>query len=183
MDSIFACRYQDTLYLDAQDGEDIVTGCHHEDGPEECIGCMNCNLYSPMTSDDDILDWMREADKRDAEALPPIEDSSSYHLRTGDAGENPEEGQEHDAVNHPNHYCQGGIECIEAIRASMSPEGFQDYCKGNVMKYIWRWRDKAGVEDLKKARVYLNWAIESAEEQADYEMMDELDRDREDRET
>lgn len=158
MDSIFACRYQA-----------IVTSCHHENGPKECIGCMNCSLYSPMTTDDDIPDWMREADKRDAEALPPIED--------------PEEGQEHNAVNHPNHYCQGGIECIEAIRASMSPEGFQDYCKGNVMKYIWRWRDKAGVEDLKKARVYLNWAIESAEEQADYEMMDELDRDREDRKT
>ena len=68
-------------------------------------------------------------------------------------------------VNHPNHYCQGGIECSKAIEASMSPEGFQDYCKGNVLKYIWRWRDKAGVEDLKKARVYLNWMIESAEKE------------------
>ena len=66
-------------------------------------------------------------------------------------------------VNHPNHYCQGGIECIKAIEASMPADGFQDYCKGNVLKYIWRWRDKAGVEDLKKARVYLNWMIESAE--------------------
>ncbi len=68
-------------------------------------------------------------------------------------------------VNHPNHYCQGGIECIKAIEASMLPDGFQDYCKGNVLKYIWRWRDKAGVEDLKKARVYLNWMIESAEKE------------------
>jgi len=70
-------------------------------------------------------------------------------------------------VNHPNHYCQGGIECIKAIEASMPPDGFQDYCKGNVLKYIWRWRDKAGVEDLKKARVYLNWMIESAEKEAE----------------
>lgn len=170
MDSIFACRYQDTLYLDAQDDTDIVTGCHHENGPEECIGCMNCSLYSPMTTDDDILDWMREADKRDADALPPWEtDNTSKDT--------------HDAVNHPNHYCQGGIECIDAIQASMTPEGFQDYCKGNVMKYVWRWRDKAGVQDLKKAAVYLNWAIESAEKQEDYKMMDELDRDREDKET
>ena len=67
-----------------------------------------------------------------------------------------------DNVTHPQHYCQGGIECIKAIEAAMSPEGFQDYCKGNVMKYIWRWRDKAGVEDLEKARVYLDWLIESA---------------------
>lgn len=70
-----------------------------------------------------------------------------------------------DNVNHPNHYCQGGIECIKAIEASMPADGFQDYCKGNVLKYIWRWRDKAGVEDLKKARVYLNWMIESAEKE------------------
>ena len=70
-----------------------------------------------------------------------------------------------DHVNHPNHYCQGGIECIKAIEASMPPDGFQDYCKGNVLKYIWCWRDKAGVEDLKKAMVYLNWMIESAEKE------------------
>lgn len=81
------------------------------------------------------------------------------------AAEFEEDIPENDHVNHPNHYCQGGIECIKAIEASMPPEGFQDYCKGNVLKYIWRWRDKAGVEDLKKARVYLNWLIESAEKE------------------
>jgi hypothetical protein len=40
-----------------------------------------------------------------------------------------------DAVNHPNHYTgSNGIECIRAIEASMTPEGFQDYCKGNIEK-------------------------------------------------
>lgn len=68
-----------------------------------------------------------------------------------------------DAVNHPSHYTRGGIECIEAIRASMTPEAFQGYCKGNVMKYIWRASLKNGVEDLKKAQVYLGWMIESME--------------------
>ena len=77
----------------------------------------------------------------------------------------PELLTKNDAVNHPSHYTQGGIECIEAIKASMTPNEFQDYCKGNVLKYIWRWRDKAGVEDLKKASVYLNWAIQSVEEE------------------
>ena len=67
-------------------------------------------------------------------------------------------------VNHPSHYTQGGIECIAAIKASMAPDGFQDYCKGNVLKYVWRWRDKGGVEDLEKAKVYLEWMIESAKE-------------------
>ena len=69
-----------------------------------------------------------------------------------------------DAVQHPSHYTQGGIECIEAIRASMTADGFCDYCKGNIIKYIWRWRDKGGVEDLRKASVYLDWLINAANE-------------------
>ena len=69
-----------------------------------------------------------------------------------------------DTVNHPSHYTSGGIECIEAIKASMTVDGFADYCKGNIIKYIWRWRNKGGVEDLKKARVYLDWLIQSVEE-------------------
>ena len=68
-----------------------------------------------------------------------------------------------DAVQHPSHYTQGGIECIEAIKASMTADGFCDYCKGNIIKYIWRWRDKGGAEDLRKASVYLNWLINAAE--------------------
>lgn len=75
-----------------------------------------------------------------------------------------------DMVHHPSHYCQGGIECIKAIEASMDSEGFQDYCKGNVLKYLWRWRDKAGVQDLEKAKVYLDWLIESAKKDLEADM-------------
>lgn len=64
-----------------------------------------------------------------------------------------------DMVNHPPHYCKGGIECIDAIKASMSPEAFSGYCKGNIMKYIYRYEEKGGAEDLLKARVYLQWLI------------------------
>ena len=38
-----------------------------------------------------------------------------------------------DAVNHPTHYTSGGVECIEAIRSSMTADGFADYCKGNII--------------------------------------------------
>ena len=69
-----------------------------------------------------------------------------------------------DAVQHPSHYTHGGIECIDAIRASMTADGFCDYCKGNIIKYIWRWRDKGGAEDLRKASVYLDWLINAADE-------------------
>ena len=62
-----------------------------------------------------------------------------------------------DNVNSPNHYRQGRIECIEAIKASMSQKGFKDYLKGNVMKYIWRYEHKGkAVEDIEKAIWYLN---------------------------
>ncbi len=60
-----------------------------------------------------------------------------------------------DPVNKPPHYNQGGVECIEAIKASMSPLEFQGYLKGNVMKYTWRFRHKNGLQDLEKADWYL----------------------------
>jgi len=59
-------------------------------------------------------------------------------------------------VNSPPHYNMGGIECIDAIEASMTPEAFKGYLKGNIQKYMWRYEAKKGVEDLKKAEWYLN---------------------------
>lgn len=68
-----------------------------------------------------------------------------------------EQDMKNDNVNSPAHYRQGGIECIEAIKASMSEEGFRDYLKGNVMKYIWRYKHKGkAIEDIEKALWYLN---------------------------
>lgn len=61
-----------------------------------------------------------------------------------------------DAVNNPPHY-QGEVECIDAIKSSMTKEQYTGYLKGNIMKYLWRFERKNGIEDLKKANVYLNW--------------------------
>lgn len=61
-----------------------------------------------------------------------------------------------DMVNHPPHYTQGGIECIDAIKAATEGlNGFEGYCTGNAIKYLWRWKHKSGVEDLKKADWYI----------------------------
>jgi hypothetical protein len=60
-----------------------------------------------------------------------------------------------DDVNHPEHYTSGGIECIDAIRAALTPEEFRGFLKGNIIKYTWRERMKGGVESLKKASWYL----------------------------
>ena len=66
-----------------------------------------------------------------------------------------------DAVNQPDHYTGGnGIECIAAIRAALGDDGFRDYCAGNVLKYVWRYKSKNGIEDLEKAQVYLGWMID-----------------------
>lgn len=69
--------------------------------------------------------------------------------------------KQHDPVNSPSHYASGGIECIDAIKASMSHEAFLGYLKGNVQKYMWRYEKKVNPsEDLKKARWYLDKLIE-----------------------
>lgn len=60
-----------------------------------------------------------------------------------------------DNVNSPSHYRQGDIECIDAIRAALSDEEWRGYCKGNVLKYVWRERHKGGGESLRKAQWYL----------------------------
>jgi len=61
-------------------------------------------------------------------------------------------------VDHPPHYNQSGIECIDAIMAA-TDEGFEYYLQGNIIKYLWRYRYKNGVEDLKKAQWYLSKLI------------------------
>lgn len=66
-----------------------------------------------------------------------------------------------DNVNHPSHYTAGKVECIEAIEAATTGlEGFTAVLTGNIIKYMWRWSRKNGVEDLRKAQRYLEILIE-----------------------
>lgn len=67
-----------------------------------------------------------------------------------------------DNVDHPSHYTEGDIECIDAIAAALG-EGMPAYCVGNVVKYVWRYKSKNGIEDLKKAQWYLNRVIADLE--------------------
>tara|TARA_R100001443_G_scaffold112577_1_gene126177 strand:+ start:98 stop:328 length:231 start_codon:yes stop_codon:yes gene_type:complete len=62
-----------------------------------------------------------------------------------------------DPVNHPAHYtADGGIECIDAIEATLTPEEFRGYLRGQVIKYVWRCNYKGKrLEDLEKAEWYL----------------------------
>lgn len=66
---------------------------------------------------------------------------------------------ENDSIN-PNHYIFGGIETIEYLKAKMTADEFRGFLKGNVLKYVSREAEKNGVEDLKKAKWYLDKLIE-----------------------
>jgi hypothetical protein len=65
-----------------------------------------------------------------------------------------------DAVNNPAHYTGGDIECIDAIKAAMTMNEYLGFLRGNTIKYIWRFREKGGVQDLQKAEWYLSRLIQ-----------------------
>ena len=62
-----------------------------------------------------------------------------------------------DPVNQPAHYNQGKVECIDAIHTALGDDGFHAYCKGQVIKYLWRADHKGNrIEDLRKAQWYMD---------------------------
>jgi len=76
-----------------------------------------------------------------------------------------ERSKKEDNVNHPSHYTQGSIECIDAItEATKHLLGIAAVCVANIIKYVWRYPFKNGVEDLYKARWYLDELIKHEEE-------------------
>lgn len=61
---------------------------------------------------------------------------------------------------HPNYYTRGNVECIDAISAAtLRLNGFEAFCTGNAIKYLWRWKEKGGEEDLRKARNYIDFLL------------------------
>lgn len=66
-----------------------------------------------------------------------------------------------ETVEHPQHYNQGNIECIDAMESAFGADEVASFCKLNAFKYLWRAGDKINtVEDLKKARWYIDKIIE-----------------------
>lgn len=74
-----------------------------------------------------------------------------------------------DSVVSPNHYCSNGVETIKIIEMACTKlkdtiDPFEGYCIGNVIKYLTRFPDKGGDEDIKKAQEYLNILLDYHEE-------------------
>lgn len=103
---------------------------------------------------------LSEEERRIVEGAEEVARSIGYDLFGGAVEENPEAARAREAVEHPAHYTQGGIECIDAIEAAMPPEAYRGYLEGNVIKYLWRHRLKGGREDLRKAQWYLDRLVE-----------------------
>lgn len=73
------------------------------------------------------------------------------------------EGNKMDNVNHPKHYTQGNVECIDALAAAtINLQGLEAVCTANAIKYLWRWKNKNGVEDLQKAKWYIDKMINTS---------------------
>lgn len=69
-----------------------------------------------------------------------------------------------DNVNHPAHYTQGGVECIEALKAAtVHKKGIEAICVANIIKYLWRYEEKNGKEDVEKARWYLEYLLKEVD--------------------
>ncbi len=66
-------------------------------------------------------------------------------------------------VKNPSHYSFGEIEPIHYIKDKLSKEAYEGFCIGNVIKYVSRYKHKNGLEDLMKAKQYLEWAIKTYE--------------------
>lgn len=68
-------------------------------------------------------------------------------------------------VDHPAHYNAGRVECIDAMEAAtVDLAGLENICTAQIIKYVWRWKHKNGLEDLKKARWYLDRLIKRVED-------------------
>lgn len=131
-----------------------------------CIDCPLSQKYDKETDkytddygcafedmDDEMLDkiysWYKELDPAACENAEDICCNKESNV---------------DMVNHPSHYTQGGIECIDCIKsATVGKVGIEAFCVGNAIKYLFRYEEKNGIEDVKKARWYIDRLIKELE--------------------
>lgn len=103
--------------------------------------CYNCKHYSLPITSAICMECARSDERNQWEA-------------------NDEAKPAGEKVDHPSHYNQGKFECIDVMLETFGKEATQDFCLLNAFKYVWRTGEKNGVEDVKKARWYLDKYLE-----------------------
>lgn len=138
------------------------------DEQKNCVGCLLEKFPNPIC---DFDEW---SDDKLAIAYDHVYKNGEArldgsHLETSPFCEVIEEAHKAlskpDMVNHPQHYTQGGIECIDALKAAtVGKRGIEAVCVANIIKYLWRYEEKNGVEDVRKAKWYLERLLKELEE-------------------
>lgn len=109
-------------------------GCKYELEDPESTPCKNC-IYTHPSGD-----------------YPNL-----YETATVQAGKTDE--PVNDPVNHPAHYADScSLECLQVMEVTFGRQAVISFCMCNAFKYMWRYKNKNGLEDLKKAEWYLNKA-------------------------
>ena len=137
---------------------------------QECHKCDSCelkNLYDEQTDvfTDNNGCVFDEMDEQMVEKIygwyKELDQAACENAKAECCNKEPDA----DMVNHPVHYTQGGIECIDALKAAtVSKTGIEAVCTANAIKYLWRYEEKNGIEDVKKARWYIDKLIRELEE-------------------
>ena len=129
---------------------------------DECHGCNICLLEK--FSGGVMCDFDEWSDDKLAIAYDHVYKNSEAHL-DGSHLKDADVNIEPDMVNHPKHYTQGGIECIDALKAAtVGKRGIEAVCVANVIKYCWRYEEKNGIEDVRKAKFYIERLLKELEE-------------------
>ena len=116
---------------------------------DECNGCDVCSLEK--FSGGVICDFDEWSDDKLAIAYDHVYKNMDENVP--------------DMVNHPQHYTRGGIECIDALKAAtVGKRGIEAVCVANVIKYLWRYEEKNGIEDVRKAKWYIERLLKELEE-------------------
>ena len=111
-------------------------------------------MHNDIDPEDEYWDMINERFKDKAIA------NDNHKSRMDIIGQNGNDGLHYeDPEVNPSHYTKGNIECIDYITEALGTEGAVAFCQGNVTKYLHRWRQKNGLQDLKKAQWYLNKMI------------------------
>jgi len=114
------------------------------------MNCTNCGAPVPSDGANVPKIEVKEHDDSIAAMLEGLEAAKQFAAGI----------KENDKVNNPSHYTYGKWEVIDILRGMLTPEQFEGFLLGNVLKYVFRYSHKNGSEDLRKAGVYLGWLTE-----------------------
>ena len=112
-------------------------------------GCANCSHAGTPTYKSPCSECV------DRKGYPMWEPTDA-ELKAKDA--QTAEDMKPDTVNHPAHYTECSLECIDVMLAVFGRRAVTDFCILNAFKYMWRYEHKNGLEDLQKAERYLAMA-------------------------